>query len=74
VLVGSNDPIAFDPDALRAAFRVPAHQEHLRAGTPWIEDWGALFAEEPLRWTPGREPSVPPLTDLFPRDEFFLNN
>lgn len=74
VLVGSNDPITFDPEALRAAFRVPAHQAHLRAGTPWVDDWGALFAEEPVRWTPGREPSVPPLTDLFPRDEFFLNN
>lgn len=74
VLIGSNEPIVFDPEALRAAFRVPAHQEHLRAGTPWVDDWGALFAEEAVRWTPGLPPTVPPLTDLLPRDEFFLNN
>jgi hypothetical protein len=73
VLVGSNDPIAFDPERLREAFRDPAHLAHLRAGTPGVDDWSALFADQAVRWSPDRPRRVAPLTDLFPRDEFFLN-
>lgn len=73
VLVGSNDPINFDPDRLHAAFRDPSHLAHLNAGTPGIEDWSALFADQAVRWSPGRPRRAAPLTDLFPRDEFFLN-
>ena len=73
VLVGSNDPIAFDPERLREAFRDPAHLAHLRAGTPGFDDWSTLFADQAVRWSPERPRRVAPLTDLFPRDEFFLN-
>ena len=73
VLVGSNDPIAFDPERLREAFRDAAHLAHLRAGTPGFDDWSALFADQAVRWSPERPRRVAPLTDLFPRDEFFLN-
>jgi predicted membrane-bound spermidine synthase len=73
VLVGSNDPIDFDPERLRAAFRDPAHLAHLQAGTPGVEDWSVLFADQAVRWSPERPRRDAPLTDLFPRDEFFLN-
>ena len=74
VLVGSNDPIRFDADALRAAFRDPANLAHLQAGNPASDDWAAMFAGGAVRWTPGQPRAVPPLTDVFPRDEFYLNN
>lgn len=74
VLVGSNDPIRFDAEALRAAFRDPANLAHLRAGNPANDDWAAMFADGAVRWTPGDKRAAPPLTDVFPRDEFYLNN
>lgn len=74
VLIGSNDPIAFDRERLREAFSGPAARAHLELGTPGIEDWSALFADAPLQWTPGKSGPKPALTDLFPRDEFYLNN
>jgi hypothetical protein len=33
-----------------------------------------MFAGGAVRWTPGQPRAVPPLTDVFPRDEFYLNN
>jgi hypothetical protein len=60
VLVGSNDPIRFDADALRAAFRDPANLAHLQAGNPASDDWAAMFAGGAVRWTPGQPRSVLP--------------
>ncbi len=74
VLVGSNDPIRFDRERLRVAFHSPAARAHLDLGTPGIEDWSALFADASVQWTPGSFRPKPALTDLFPRDEFYLNN
>jgi hypothetical protein len=74
VLIGSNDPIPFDAARLAQALETPATVEHLRRGNPSFQDWRLLFANQPLAWSPGTPREQPPLTDIFPRDEFFLNN
>ncbi|MCS6933337.1 MAG: fused MFS/spermidine synthase [Acetobacteraceae bacterium] len=73
-LIGSNDPIPFDPERLAARFRDPAVLAHLLRGNRDFADFPAMFAGRVLAWTP-ETPRVPaPLTDVFPRDEFYLNN
>ncbi|NBQ74813.1 MAG: hypothetical protein EBU14_05495, partial [Acetobacteraceae bacterium] len=74
VMIGSNEPIPYDPARLAAEFTKPAHLAHLRAGNTQFSDWVGLFADAPLRWLPGQQRQEPPLTDVFPRDEFYLNN
>jgi len=74
VLIGSNDPIPFDAERLAAAFREPTTAEHLRRGNEAFSDWASLFAEPPIVWSPGSPRAEAPLTDVFPRDEFYLNN
>jgi hypothetical protein len=74
VLIGSNDPIPFDAERLAAAFRDAATAEHLRRGNDAFSDWTSLFAEPPIVWSPGSPRAEAPLTDVFPRDEFYLNN
>jgi spermidine synthase len=74
VLIGSNDPIPYDAERLTAALAAPATAEHLRRGNPGFSDWGSLFAAPPIAWTPGTPRTEAPLTDIFPRDEFYMNN
>jgi hypothetical protein len=74
VLIGSNDPIPYDAERLAAAFRAPATAEHLRRGNGAFADWSGLFAAPPIVWTPDMPRSEAPLSDVFPRDEFYLNN
>jgi hypothetical protein len=74
VLIGSNDPIPYDPSRLAEAFREPATAEHLRRGNAAFSDWANLFAEPPIVWSPSSPRPEAPLTDVFPRDEFYLNN
>jgi hypothetical protein len=74
VLIGSNGPIPYDADRLAAALAAPATAEHLRRGNPGFSDWGSLFAAPPIAWTPASPRLEPPLTDIFPRDEFYMNN
>ena len=74
VMIGSNDPIPFDPARLAAEFAKPAHLAHLRAGNKEFSDWASLFAGTPLQWLPGQKREEAPLTDVFPRDEFYINN
>ncbi len=74
VLVGSDSPIAFDPAVLAARFREAAIVTHLRAGNPGFADYASFFAEPVLAWTPQTPRSPASLTDMFPRDEFYLNN
>ena len=74
VLIGSNDPIPFDAEALARRFADPEVEMHLRRGNPAFRDWSALFAAPPLVWTPTTPRPEAPLTDVFPRDEFYLNN
>ncbi len=74
VLVGSNDPIPFDAQRLANAFADPVTAAHLRRGNPAFADWPVLFAGDALAWTPATPRAAPPLTDVFPRDEFYVNN
>jgi len=74
VLIGSDSPIAFDRAALAARFREPSVAAHLRRGNPEGFDFASLFAEEVVAWLPATPRGEAPLTDVFPRDEFYLNN
>jgi hypothetical protein len=74
VLIGSNDPIPFDAERLSAALEAPATAEHLRRGNPAFSDWSSLFAAPPIAWAPATPRTEAPLTDIFPRDEFYMNN
>ena len=74
VLVGSDSPIAFTPEALAARLAQPAARQHLAAGTPGFTDYGSMFSEGVLRWGPGTPRPGASLSDVFPRDEFYLNN
>lgn len=74
VMIGSNEVIPFDSARLAAEFAKPEHQAHLRTGHGQFSDWASMFAETPLHWQPGQRRGLPPLTDVFPRDEFYLNN
>ncbi|WP_198375487.1 fused MFS/spermidine synthase [Neoroseomonas rubea] len=74
VLIGSNEPIPFDPERLAAAFNRPEVHAHLARGNPEFREWSALFAQPALIWTPLTARTVAPLSDIFPRDEFYLNN
>lgn len=74
VLVGSEAPIPFDQARLASAFAEPAVLAYLKRGNPGFEAYAAMFGETPLVLFPAA-PRVPaPLTDIFPRDEFYLNN
>ncbi|WP_137126789.1 fused MFS/spermidine synthase [Roseomonas sp. HF4] len=73
VLVGSNDPIPFDPEGLARAFAAAPTVAHLRAGNPDYENWPGFFARPALMWTPETERGPATLTDVFPRDEFYMN-
>jgi len=74
VLLGSESPIPYDPRALAARFAEPAVQAHLARGNPAYRDYAEFFARPALGWTPGAKRPAASLTDVFPRDEFYLNN
>lgn len=74
VLIGSNEPIPFSEAGLRARFADPAVLAHLRMGNPEPIDWPSLFAGPNLIWTPDTPRDGTVLTDVFPRDEFYLNH
>jgi hypothetical protein len=74
VLVGSNEPIPFDRERLAERFRDPAVVAHLARGNRDFSDYPGMFAGPVLAWTPETPRAPPPLTDVFPRDEFYLNN
>ena len=72
VLIGSNDPIPFNAEALARAFAEPGTFEHLRRGNTAFGDWASLFAAQPLVWTPDTPRAEAPLTAVFPREEFYI--
>ncbi|MFZ4410672.1 MAG: fused MFS/spermidine synthase [Paracraurococcus sp.] len=73
VLIGSNDPIAFDHAALLARLADPAVLAHARRGNPAIEALAYNVAGPAYHWRPETARDPASLTDLFPRDEFFAN-
>jgi hypothetical protein len=74
VLIGSDSPIPFDAQALARRFADPQVMAHLRRGNRDFDDYPSLFAGTALAWRPGGERPAASLTDVFPRDEFYLNN
>ncbi len=74
ILIGGNDPIPWDAQRLTARLAEPAVRDHLRQGNPGGDDYAAMFRDPTLRWEPGTPRGPAPLTDVFPRDEFYLNN
>ena len=75
VLVGSDAPIRLDRAALARRFAQPRVVAHLRRGNPDAAvDHAQLFAAPPVVWGPATLRAEAPLTDVFPRDEFYLNN
>ncbi|WP_439596863.1 fused MFS/spermidine synthase [Falsiroseomonas sp.] len=74
VLIGSDSPIPYDPARLAQAFAQPAVAAHLARGNRDFADYAALFAQPALAWAPGSARPEALLTDVFPRDEFYLNN
>jgi predicted membrane-bound spermidine synthase len=73
VLIGSNEPIPFVHAALLARLSDPLVLEHARRGNPMIRDLAREVAGTPHVFTPDSPREAPPLTDMFPRDEFFAN-
>jgi spermidine synthase len=74
VLIGSDSPIPFDAEALARRFADPQVVAHLRRGNRDFDSYGSMFTEPALAWRPGGARPEPSLTDVFPRDEFYLNN
>jgi hypothetical protein len=73
IVIGSNDPIPYDREALLARLASPEVAAHLARGRAGCCDWASMLYEPERRWTPGMPRGAAPLTDLFPRDEFYLN-
>ena len=74
VMIGSDRPIALDQEALLALLRSPAMVDFARRANPAAGDLGQLVAGPVTRWSPETPRVRPPLTDMMPRDEFFLNH
>jgi hypothetical protein len=74
VLIGSDQPIPYDREALVRRFADPAVMAHLARGNDAFRDYTTAFAQRALAWRPDTPRVVAPLTDVFPRDEFYLNN
>jgi hypothetical protein len=74
-LIGSLEPIAFSPERLAEQLRGPA-RPHLEAAGWDPEQLLAWLSSRPLeRWAPADPPPSPDVnTDLFPKDEYYLNN
>jgi len=75
ILIGSNAPIAFDPEAVMARLRQPHFRSWAaRAGID-VEGFARDITGRHVTWgpqTPRSETEVN--SDLFPRDEYFMNN
>ena len=76
IMVGSDSPIPADAaERLLARLSEPAPAAHLARGGPATAEMAALL--DPGRtvvWQPEDPRGPAPLTDMFPRDELFVNN
>lgn len=74
-LIGSMEPVDFSLEAFATRLQGDA-QGHLAAGGWKAEDVMAWLTSKPLqRWTPADPPPPDDInTDLFPKDEYYLNN
>ena len=75
VLIGSVTPIAFDSDALAARLSDRPISDYLQDAGADLTTLRANFSGQTGRWSPAdRRLGSDINTDLFPRDEFYLNN
>jgi predicted membrane-bound spermidine synthase len=75
VLIGSDQPIPEARERLLARLADPAVAARLALGNPdRIAEVTSEVAGEALVWQPDTPRPPAALTDMFPRDEFFLNN
>ena len=75
VLIGSVTPIAFDSDALAARLSDRPISDYLQDAGADLTTLRANFSGQPRHWSPAdRRLGSDSNTDLFPRDEFYLNN
>lgn len=75
VLLGSDQPIPFARPQLTARLTEPAVSAYLRAAGVDPAALARGIEAEPLRFGPANPPAAEALnTDLFPRDELYLNN
>jgi predicted membrane-bound spermidine synthase len=74
-LIGSDRPIAIDPATLRARLGDPAFRAWAQAAGVDPARFPSMFAEPPVVWGPERTRAEGEANhDLFPRDEYYLNN
>lgn len=75
MLLGGNEPIAYQPDVLLRRLDDPEVRAHLRQGGIDPELVQAFIRTQPATfWTPETPRQGEINTDLLPRDEYFLNN
>ena len=74
VMIGSDRPIALDEAGLAALLRRPDVVAHARRGNPASGGLLPLVAGAIERWGPDTPRGGDVLSDMFPRDEFFLNH
>ena len=74
IMLGSEQPILNAQRILLQRLADPAAVRHFARGNPTAGDLGALIAAQPEAWGPGDHRPSASLTDMFPRDEFFLSN
>lgn len=73
IMIGSDRPIPLDQAALLQRLRGPEFLGFVQRGNPAVRDVASLIAGPVQVWTPDMPRPAAPLTDMFPRDEFFLN-
>lgn len=75
ILLGSGQPVHFDAEAVMRRLQEPAIRAYLEAAKWNIDTIGHLLTGGRVKvWTPGDPRRMDELnTDLFPRDEFYLN-
>jgi predicted membrane-bound spermidine synthase len=75
VLIGSDHPIEEAQARLLARLADPVIAARLAPGNPdRMAEVAAEISGEAIIWTPATPRGPAALTDMFPRDEFFLNN
>ncbi|NWF70277.1 MAG: spermidine synthase [Chloroflexi bacterium] len=76
VMIGSSSPIPYDAAALLARLQDEQVSAYLRAGGTDAASFTHWISAAPLTvWGPqDARPAYDLLTDLFPRDEYYLNN
>ncbi len=75
ILIGSDRPIPYDAEALAARFASPEFARWAEGAKVDPAAMAAMFSAPPRIWGPAdARPAMAANTDLFPRDEYWLNN